>query len=212
MPSRAMPRKTSPSPAHGSGRTENPKSAVSSEIPPSAPGRTTPGWKISKPIPAIPARKSRETTFGSISVLRNLVRNPGFVSTSTAPAVRSVKWRRSCGRSIVLPSIVRRSSGSDGETRSMTPLRRASSAVRFEALRTAASAQVVLRPCVSARPRSDAAASFTTFRRRSLEMFAPLESIGVEEPMFVPGASATTSAASEIHTPADAARAPFGET
>ena len=43
-------------------------------------------------------------------------------------------------------------------------------------------------------------------------MFAPLPVIGVDEPMFVTGAIASTSAASEIHTPADAARAPFGET
>ena len=28
-------------------------------MPPSAPGSTTPGWKISKPMPAMPARKSR---------------------------------------------------------------------------------------------------------------------------------------------------------
>jgi hypothetical protein len=36
--------------------------------------------------------------------------------------------------------------------------------------------------------------------------------IGVEEPMFVLGAIASTSAASLIQTPADAARAPFGDT
>jgi len=43
-------------------------------------------------------------------------------------------------------------------------------------------------------------------------MFPPLESIGVEEPMFETGDIASTSAASAIQTPADAARAPFGET
>ena len=43
-------------------------------------------------------------------------------------------------------------------------------------------------------------------------MFAPLELIGVDEPMFVVGAIASTSAACAIQTPADAARAPFGET
>ena len=43
-------------------------------------------------------------------------------------------------------------------------------------------------------------------------MFWPLESIGVDEPMFVVGAIASTSAASDTHTPAEAARAPFGET
>src|SRR5438132_6331277 len=89
----------------------------------------------------------------------------------------------------------------------------ASPAVRFDARRTAASAQCQLRPCVRASVRSDAAESLITFRRRSeLEMFDPLESIGVDEPMFVSGAIASRSAASEIQTPAEAARAPRGET
>jgi hypothetical protein len=43
-------------------------------------------------------------------------------------------------------------------------------------------------------------------------MFWPEPVIGVDEPMFVFGAIASTSAASEIHTPALAARAPGGET
>jgi len=58
----------------------------------------------------------------------------------------------------------------------------------------------------------DAAASLITLRLRSEPRLAPLESIGVDEPMFVVGAIASTSAASEIQTPADAARAPFGDT
>ena len=51
-----------------------------------------------------------------------------------------------------------------------------------------------------------------SFRRRSLPMFWPLESIGVDEPMLVSGAIARRSAASEIQTPAEAARAPLGDT
>ena len=43
-------------------------------------------------------------------------------------------------------------------------------------------------------------------------MFAPLESIGVDEPMFEIGAIASTSAACESQTPAEAARAPLGAT
>ena len=43
-------------------------------------------------------------------------------------------------------------------------------------------------------------------------MFAPVPLIGVEEPMFVSGAIASRSAASETHTPAEAARAPCGDT
>ena len=43
-------------------------------------------------------------------------------------------------------------------------------------------------------------------------MFWPLPVIGVDEPMFDTGDIASTSAACEIHTPALAARAPFGAT
>ncbi len=43
-------------------------------------------------------------------------------------------------------------------------------------------------------------------------MLAPLPWIGVDDPMFVCGAIASTSAACAIHTPADAARAPSGAT
>jgi hypothetical protein len=46
----------------------------------------------------------------------------------------------------------------------------------------------------------------------SSSMFPPPELIGVEEPMFDTGDSASTSPASAVQTPADAARAPFGET
>jgi hypothetical protein len=51
-----------------------------------------------------------------------------------------------------------------------------------------------------------------TLRRRSEPRFWPLESIGVDEPMFVAGAIAAMSEASVIQTPADAERAPLGET
>ena len=43
-------------------------------------------------------------------------------------------------------------------------------------------------------------------------MFGPFELIGVAEPMFVTGAIAATSAAIVTYTPADAARAPSGDT
>ena len=85
-------------------------------------------------------------------------------------------------------------------------------AVKFDAFVTARTGQVVLRLCVAASERSDAAASLITFRRRSEPMFAPVELIGVDEPMFEMGDIASTSPASEIQTPAEAARAPFGAT
>ena len=43
-------------------------------------------------------------------------------------------------------------------------------------------------------------------------MFVPPRLIGVEEPMLVTGAIARMSAAWPIHTPAEAARAPSGDT
>src|SRR5581483_12440014 len=94
----------------------------------------------------------------------------------------------------------------------ITFMRSASVSVRFDALRTARSAHAAFRPWLRASERSDAAASFTTLRRRSEPMFAPVPLIGVDEPMFVPGAIASRSAAWAIHTPAEAARAPLGET
>ena len=96
--------------------------------------------------------------------------------------------------------------------RSITFRRKASSAVMFDALRTASSAHFALRPWLSASPRSDAAESLITLRRRSVSRFRPLPLIGVEEPMLVWGAIASTSAAWPIQTPAEAARAPPGVT
>src|SRR5271165_5924626 len=94
----------------------------------------------------------------------------------------------------------------------MTCIFSACCAVRFEAFVTASTGHVVFRWCAEARAWSDAAASLITFRRRSEPRFAPLESIGVEEPMFEMGDIARTSAACDSQTPADAARAPAGAT
>ena len=141
-------------------------------------------------------------------VVRNRVRKPGFVSVISAPAV----WSLWCSGTVVQPSTLSRSRGRDGATVSITFCFSASAAVRFDATRTALSAQAALRPWLAARPRSEAAASLTTLRRRSLPMFEPVPLIGVDEPMFVSGAMASRSAASEIQTPAEAARAPRGET
>src|SRR6266568_7821562 len=96
--------------------------------------------------------------------------------------------------------------------KSITCMWSACCAVRLEATLTALAGQVVLRLCAAASAVSDATESLITLRRKSDPRFWPLESIGVEEPMFVVGAIASTSAASEIQTPADAARAPSGET
>src|SRR2546423_13050798 len=84
-------------------------------------------------------------------------------------------------------------------------------AVRFDAFVTARTGQLVLRLCVAASERSEAAASLITLRRRSEPIFPPPALIGGEEPMFETGESASTSPASAIQTPAEAARAPFGE-
>ena len=74
----ATPSRISASPTHEIGSTEKPKSAVSSATAPSAPGRTIPGWKISKPMPMMPARKSSPMMFGSMSAFSTRVKKPGF--------------------------------------------------------------------------------------------------------------------------------------
>jgi hypothetical protein len=74
------------------------------------------------------------------------------------------------------------------------------------------SAKSPLRPCPSASARTYAAASFRTLRPSTLFSSPPPREIGVAEPMFVTGAIAATSAAIVTYTPADAARAPSGET
>ena len=57
-----------------------------------------------------------------------------------------------------------------------------------------------------------AAASLTILRRRSFEKSVPFVVIGVDEPMFVCGAIARTSAAWPITAPAESALEPPGLT
>jgi len=57
-----------------------------------------------------------------------------------------------------------------------------------------------------------AAASFSIFRPRVPSMSPPVEVTALAEPMFVCGAIAATSAAWVMNAPAEAARAPFGDT
>ena len=57
-----------------------------------------------------------------------------------------------------------------------------------------------------------AAASLTTFLRRSEPKLSPVDVIGVDEPMFVCGAIASTSAACPITAPAESALEPAGAT
>jgi hypothetical protein len=66
-----------------------------SETAPIAPGKTRPGWSSSKTSPAIPTRNRIEIRFGSISVFRKRVKNPGETVVICAPARWSVKGR--CG-------------------------------------------------------------------------------------------------------------------
>ena len=87
---RKTPSRISRIPPQLNGSTEKPKSAITSATAPSAPGSTTPGWKISKPIPAIPARKSSEIRFGSRRVFRTWSKKPIETSSIWAPARCSV--------------------------------------------------------------------------------------------------------------------------
>ena len=58
----------------------------------------------------------------------------------------------------------------------------------------------------------NAAASFSIFSPSVPPMSPPFDWIALAEPMFVCGAIAATSPASVMKAPAEAARAPFGET
>ena len=91
----------------------------------------------------------------------------------------------------------------------MTPISRASLAPTLSESRTARSAQSPLRPCGPRRgPRRNAAASFVAFA----DSIAPERPTGCAAPTFVAGAIAATGQASRMKVPADAARAPLGET
>ena len=79
------------------------------------------------------------------------------------------------------------------------------------AWRTASSAHATLRPRWRATVRANAAASLVALRA-SVESIGPCMLIGVAAPMLVPGDIAATSAAITMNTPAEAARAPCGET
>src|SRR5262249_20406046 len=147
-------------------------------------------------------------TFGSISVERKRVKKPGFAYSICASFV----WSTTSRATLFRPSIVFRSFGSDGEITSMTLSLSASPAVRFDAFRTAASAHLTLRPWDWAGGGGDGAVALAVLGGGRLPIFGRLERIGVDEPMFVFGAIASTSAAWEIHTPAEAARAPSGDT
>ena len=111
-----------------------------------------------------------------------------------------------------IPSISFSSAGSDGAIRSMTFCSSASVSVRFEAERTASSAQSPFRPCRSASVRRVEAKLLIALRRRSSSRSCPVPVIGVDEPIVVDGAIARMSAACATNTPADVAEAPSGAT
>ena len=73
----ATPRTISAIPPQLGVRTEKPYSAMIMPTAPTTPGSTAPGWKISKKIPISPTRNRRLMRFGSMIVLRKLVKKPG---------------------------------------------------------------------------------------------------------------------------------------
>src|SRR5438067_1639499 len=152
----------------------------------------------------------RAAIVGSISALRKTC-HTGIGKSSTIPfAERMVRlppvrgtWR---------PSIWLSSDGMSLATRSATCRRTACSASMLTLLRTASSAQAAFRPCIDARLRTLVTASLSTFAPRSPVRSSPVDWMGWAEPMLVPGAIASTSAAWATKSPAEAARAPLGYT
>jgi hypothetical protein len=168
----------------------------------------SPGFQSSTISPSVPIDRKMTISSGLISVSSTFFQNDMSTRSISAPA----EWRTKPFGLVLRPSICSSRAGRLGATTSITFCASASRAFRFDARRTAASAHLALRPCSLARARSEAAASFTTLRLRSSWMSSPPTEIGVEEPMLVCGDIARMSAAWPIQTPAEAARAPSGET
>ncbi len=177
-----------------------------SEIAPTVPGRIRPGFRISIVIPSSPIDIRSTIRFGSTRKSRICFQRPISIVSTSAPAV----FMTMPFGFVFIPSISFRSVGRSGATTSTTFCSSASVAPRFDATRTAYSAHSAFRPCSRASSPMNAAASFTTLRRRSSGISSPVAEIGVDEPMFVCGAIAAMSAAMARKTPADAAREPSG--
>ncbi len=199
----------SSAPAALIGRTWSPKRPRISEIAPTVPGKIRPGFQSSTISPSVPSDMNRTIRFGSISVSRAFCqRDMSTFVISASFVCRTMPFGHGLRPvDLVQQRGQRRRHGVDH-----VPLERLRRAEVRGLGAPRQSAHSTFRPCERASSRSEAAASLTTLRRRSDWMFPPPTSIGVDEPMFVFGAMARRSAAWPIQTPAEAARAPGGET
>jgi hypothetical protein len=154
-----------------------------------------------------PTQKKMNARVGSNSPWRNAAPGESRRSVTSAPAVDSSRVRPSAS-STARPSTRVSRSRSDKAIRSITSPSRAASALTLVASRTNASARSALRSRCSAIARIEATASSVTLAVST----APETPTGVAAPTFVPGAIAATGQASRMNAPADAARAPAGET
>ena len=203
---RAAPSSISAIPAALTGSTEKPNSPRTRQIAPSAPGRSRPGCNISKPSrPSAPSESRIVMMFGSITASRIRVQSQVHVLDLRAGEVELEALRHG-----LVALELFSSAGSVGATASITFVFSASSAVRFDALRTAASAHCTLRPWLFASARSDAAASFTTLRRRSVLDVLAADADRRRRADVRLRRHREDVGGLPIHTPADAARAPFG--
>ena len=147
---------------------------------------------------------------GSVMRARNRSRNPMPIGRTVAPRV----WRVTVPAAVltVRPSTLSRRSVRLAATRSMIPSFRASCSVADTLARTAFSAHSTFRPRSRATVRMNAAASFSIFLIDSLSIDPPPAATGWAAPMLVAGAIAAMWAARVMKAPAEAARAPVGET
>ena len=165
-----------------------------------------PGMKNSATMNARPSQKKTKARFGSRSEWKKPAKKPIVSSVTVAPATSSVTGSPETWT--VMPSTSARSVGTSGAIRSITPSCSASSAEALSASRTADSAQTAFRSRVSAMLTMYSAASFTAFS----EATAPDSPTGCAAPTLVAGAIAATFVDSRMNVPAEAARAPDGET
>ena len=146
---------------------------------------------------------------GSVITFRKRSRKPISMALACTPLVASVTGPFTVFT--VRPSTFSSRSGTESATRSTTLSRTASRSVIETDWRTAFSAQSALRPRSMAIERAKAAESFSILRMLSLSR-PPPTATGWAAPMLVAGAMAATCAAMVMNTPADAARAPVGDT
>ena len=166
----ATPSRISPSPAHEIGQhREAEERGERARRRRARPGSTTPGWKISKPMPGDAGEEEQAEMFGSMSVFRRRVKKPGFDRVDLR--AREVQRERPLRilRLVAVELVEQRGQGRRDQVDHVHLQRLLRGQVRRLAHGDRRPGRVSL--CVAASAVRDAAASLITFRRRSVPRF-----------------------------------------